>query len=82
MNDFVVDKPGRYRTRDNSAALVFLDDGHDVYPIIGALNMLDGYSAERWHRNGRYCEVAKDRLDIIEYLGPLRPGDDGFGGKE
>lgn len=86
MNDFVIDKPGRYITYGfNMAYILYATNQHEFGGYI--INQSRrGHEIGAWYGDGRWIFGQRPRSgnstssDIREYLGPLQPGDDGFGG--
>lgn len=90
MNDFVIDKPGRYKTRGGSLAIVLWcaesssqldifgyipDEGVIRYDSFNRIGVLHSIY-------GLQCLHYDSDNDLTEYLGPLQPGDDEFNTNE
>lgn len=67
-----IDRPGRYRRRDGMTAYVMF--------LIGP-NQAWGHSHGMllcWNVETGVEDLQYQDRDLVEYLGPLEPGDDGF----
>ena len=70
-----IDRPGRYRTRDDQIVPVF-------FIIHGTAWGIYETTHTGWLDDGRHLGNATHMpvvlADLVEYIGPLEPGDDGF----
>ena len=73
MTTLVIDKPGRYRTRCGELAFVVAKMKRTNLVIYE-----DRLIGQVFTNGLRFGSAHESKDDLVEYLGPLEPGDDGF----
>jgi hypothetical protein len=63
---FMIDINKKYQTREGKEVRIFMTDGRQPYPVMGAVNHEDGWYPKSWDIEGKFYKGEEHWEDLVE----------------